>query len=97
MKQALIIEFESPAVLENFSLIEPLSLTQFDLICIVGRDCSAWVNIVDEILVGPTGNSRPIPVTTSHPGEKLAEVQNFANGFFKNEKLRIKRYLIRKH
>jgi hypothetical protein len=89
MKQALIVDSRSIAEPRNFSLIEIIPLSQYDLICILGKDCTAWEEIIDEILVGPTGNQKPLPVTTSHPVDKMAEVLAFASTFFKNEKIKI--------
>jgi hypothetical protein len=91
MKQALIIESHSPADPHNFNLIETLPLIQYDLICILGMDCSAWEELIDETLVGPERILGSLPVTTSHPGENPDEVQEIAISFFKNEKLKIER------
>jgi hypothetical protein len=89
MKVALILKMGLAAEPGNFQILERLSLSKYDLICILGRDCSTWEDIIDASLVGPTGNEGSHPVTTSHPNESLTEVEDFARIFFKNGSMKI--------
>jgi hypothetical protein len=89
MKKVLIIESEAVAIPENFSLIEKFPLANFNLICILGKDCSIWESIVDESLVGSDGAKEITTITTSHPNEKVSAVEFFARVFFKTENVNI--------
>ena len=48
------------------------------LFCVVGRDCELWEEVMDELVVGPTGEGDLDVTTTSHPDEDIAEVIAFA-------------------
>lgn len=51
------------------------------LFCAVGVDCAAWEEAMDWACIGPAGEALGIVVTTSHPGETVAEVVEFAEMF----------------
>ncbi|TXR53848.1 hypothetical protein [Reinekea thalattae] len=53
---------------------------EYELFCVVGKDCELWEEIMDEIAVGDGTNSRYI-TTTSHPNETELEVVEFAESF----------------
>jgi hypothetical protein len=90
MKKALIIESKSSAYPKNIQLIEEVAFALFDLICIIGRDCVLWEDIVDETLIGANGDhGESLPITTSHPNESMTEVEEFARTFFKSEKVEL--------
>jgi hypothetical protein len=48
------------------------------LFCAVGKDCELWEEVMDELVVGCDGESRSWMTTTSHPGESVEEVVEFA-------------------
>jgi hypothetical protein len=56
-------------------IVEPVKL-----FCAVGRDCEMWEEVMDELCVGDGSNPVLIP-TTSHPGESLEDVIEFAQQF----------------
>lgn len=47
----------------------------------VGEDCELWEQIMDELVVGPEGKYPWHVTTTSHPGETVEEVVEFASQF----------------
>jgi len=51
-----------------------------ELFCVVGKDCELWENVMDELAIGNGENSKYI-TTTSHPGESVKDVIEFANNF----------------
>ena len=52
------------------------------LIAIVGEGCRKTENIIDELIVGDGSNdSRFSVITSSHPGETVEEVMEFASVF----------------
>lgn len=53
---------------------------EFELFCVVGKNCEKWEEVMDEIAVGDGANSRYI-ITTSHPNESELEVIEFAKNF----------------
>ena len=61
-------------------MLESLLDQNYELFCVVGKDCQAWEDAMDEIAVGDGRNPRFIN-TTSHPGEDESEVIEFAQAF----------------
>lgn len=47
-------------------------------VAVVGKDCSLIEDIIDEIIVGDGGDKTRFILTSSHPGESLEEVLQFA-------------------
>lgn len=62
---------------------------EYELFCVVGKDCELWEEIMDEIAVGDGTNSRYI-TTTSHPNETELEVVEFAESFTTKSKSAVK-------
>ena len=50
-----------------------------ELIAVVGDGCKLVENIIDEIVVGEGSDETRYVTTSSHPGECLEEVVEFAN------------------
>lgn len=61
------------------SLLSSLIDRRIELFCAVGKDCRLWEDVMDELVVGPDGASPWHVTTTSHPGESVAEVVEFAS------------------
>ena len=51
------------------------------LVAVIGRDCAKVEDIIDELIVGDGSNPERFIVTTSHPGESLQDVVEFAELF----------------
>jgi len=51
------------------------------LVAVVGKDCAKVEDIVDELIVGDGSNPHRFIVTTSHPGETIDDVIQFAESF----------------
>ena len=51
------------------------------LVAVIGRDCAKVEDIIDELIVGDGSNPERFIVTTSHPGESLQDVVEFAESF----------------
>ena len=51
------------------------------LFCAVGRDCQLWEEIMDELVVGLTGDGDWHITTTSHPSKSVGEVVEFARAW----------------
>lgn len=55
------------------------------LFCAVGKDCVLWEDVMDELVVGPTGEYVWHVTTTSHPNESIEDVVEFAKLFLLTE------------
>jgi len=65
---------------DKVHILENLLTERIKLFCAVGKDCTLWEEIMDELCVGD--GSHPVFVlTTSHPGESPEEVIEFAENF----------------
>jgi hypothetical protein len=62
---------------EMDTLIEQFIRDGVKFVGVVGEDCVKIEDIIDEILVGD-GNKDDFILTSSHPGESLEEVVEFA-------------------
>ena len=62
-------------------LLRILIARRIELFCAVGRQCELWEENIDELVVEPAGESQWNGNTTSHPGETVAEVLEFAKNF----------------
>lgn len=62
-------------------VLRDLVARRIELFCAVGVECELWEEVMDELLVGPRGDYEHHVTTTSHPGESVAEVVEFARGF----------------
>ncbi len=51
-----------------------------ELFSVVGRDCELWEEAMDDLVVGGLESTRYI-TTTSHPGENVDDVMEFATAF----------------
>ena len=51
------------------------------LVAVMGTDCAKVEEIIDELIVGDGSNPQRFIVTTSHPGESLQDVVEFAESF----------------
>ena len=56
------------------------------LFCVVGRDCQLWEEVMDELVVGPTGEGDLDLTTTSHTDESVEEVIAFAESWNLDER-----------
>ncbi|MCC6670903.1 MAG: hypothetical protein IT458_07575 [Planctomycetes bacterium] len=61
------------------SLLLSLIERRIELFCAVGQDCELWEEIMDELVVGPKGACPWHVTTTSHPGESVEQVVEFAS------------------
>ncbi len=66
-------------------LLRGLIARKIGLFCAVGVDCELWEDVMDELVVGPTGDYEWHVTTTSHPDETTAEVVEFAEMFYLDE------------
>ena len=67
------------------AMLQSLIDRRIELFCAVGEDCELWEEIMDELVVGPDGKGKWTVTTTSHPGESVAEVIEFASQFILDE------------
>jgi hypothetical protein len=51
------------------------------LVCVVGNDCARVEDTIDELVVGDGSDPNRFFNTTSHPGESIAKVQEFAEAW----------------
>ena len=52
------------------------------LICVIGKDCERWHDVIDELMIGDGTVLRDFQMmTTWHPDEGLEEVIDFAKRF----------------
>jgi hypothetical protein len=66
-------------------ILRDLIARKIVLFCAVGVECALWEDVMDELVVGPTGDGEHHVTTTSHPGESLAEVVEFARSWAGDE------------
>ena len=66
-------------------LLQSLIDRRVVLFCAVGQDCERWEEAMDELVVGPNGDGDRLVTTTSHPGESVAEVIEFATQWHLDE------------
>lgn len=55
-------------------LLQRLIEREIALLCVVGVDCEAWEDAMDQACVGSDGAGQRFVLTSSHPDETLAEV-----------------------
>lgn len=60
-------------------LIEQFLADGVQFVGVVGEDCARVEDIIDEIVVGDGSNPTRFILTSSHPGESVADVIQFAN------------------
>src|SRR5579871_1373389 len=65
-------------------LVEDFIQAGVIFIGVVGKDCSRVEDIIDEIVVGDGGLDRFV-LTSSHPGESIADVIEFAESLTTGE------------
>ncbi|MEH6471968.1 MAG: hypothetical protein V7752_12035 [Halopseudomonas sp.] len=65
---------------DHNSLLTNLLDNGYELFCAVGKDCTHWEEVMDDLAVGDGTNSRYI-TTTSHPEETISDVVEFAKMF----------------
>ena len=62
-------------------LLSRLVDERIELFCVVGKDAEIWEEIMDELYVGD-GSARDFDLlTSSHPGESVQSVLDFAKSF----------------
>ena len=61
------------------ALLSSLIDRPIELFCAVGKDCELWEEAMDELVVGPDGAGPRHVTTTSHPGESVEQVVEFAS------------------
>jgi len=62
-------------------LLRSLIARKIELFCAVGCECELWEDVMDALVVGPTGEGTWHVTTTSHPGETVAQAVEFAEIF----------------
>lgn len=62
-------------------ILRSLIQRKVHLFCAVGKDCKLWEEVMDELVVGPTGEYEWRMNTTSHPDESTEDVIEFAEQF----------------
>lgn len=67
------------------NLLRELIARRIVLICMVGQNCELWEHVMDELVVGQTGEYPWHVTTTSHPDETTTEVVEFAEMFHLDE------------
>jgi len=65
--------------MEFDALVEQFLASGVKLVAIVGQDCERIESIIDELVVGDGSNAERFLLTSSHPGEGVAEVVAFAS------------------
>ena len=63
------------------ALLRGLIDRRVELFCAVGVECELWEEVMDGLVVGPAGDYAWHVNTTSHPGESLPAVVEFAEQF----------------
>ena len=63
---------------EHDTLLGELLARRIEIFCAVGKDCRQWEDSMDELVVGPVGDTAHFVLTTSHPDESIDEVVAFA-------------------
>ncbi len=61
------------------ALVEELLEGGVKLVAVVGHDCQRVEDIIDELVVGDGSKPDRFLLTSSHPGEGIAEAVAFAN------------------
>jgi hypothetical protein len=51
------------------------------LVCVIGNDCARVEDVIDELVVGDGSDPNRFLNTTSHPGESIAKVREFAEAW----------------
>ena len=67
------------------NLLRNLIARKITLFCAVGPQCEVWGEVMDQLVVGPTGEFQWHVTTSSHPGETVAEVVDFAKSLLLDE------------
>jgi hypothetical protein len=62
-------------------LLRSLIARKIELFCAVGRQCELWEEVMDALVVGPTGECEWHVTTSSHPSETVDEVVEFAKNW----------------
>ena len=78
-KIVLELPISDPALLAPF--VEACLCDRVELIAVVGEGCAELEDLIDWITVGDGSNDSRFIVTTSHPGETLAHVLEFASAW----------------
>jgi len=66
---------------EHDEILKSLIKRKIVLFCAVGVDCENWEEALDWLCIGKNGEGTHIINTTSHPGETLEEVKDFAKAW----------------
>ena len=70
-------------------MLKSLIEQEYELFCVVGKDCQTWEDVMDELAIGNGSDSRYI-TTTCHPDESEIDVIEFANMFSVSIKSRVR-------
>jgi hypothetical protein len=65
--------------MELDALVEQFLASGVKFVAVVGPDCERVEDIIDELVVGDGSSSDRFLLTSSHPGEGVAEALAFAN------------------
>ena len=76
--QKVIIHSKSGANNTLEALVEQFISDGVRFVAVAGKDCELIEDIIDEIVVGDGSDNTRFILTSSHPGESLEEVMQFA-------------------
>ena len=76
--QKVIIHSKSGANKALEALVEQFISDGVRFVAVAGKDCELIEDIIDEIVVGDGSDNMRFILTSSHPGESLEEVMQFA-------------------
>ncbi len=76
--QKVIVHSKSGARNALESLVAQFISDGVRFVAVVGKDCALIEGIIDEIVIGDGSDSTRFILTSSHPGESLEEVMQFA-------------------
>jgi hypothetical protein len=76
--QKIVIHSKSGATNALEELVDQFISDGVRFVAVVGKDCALIEDLIDEIVVGDGSGNRRFILTSSHPGESLEEVMQFA-------------------
>jgi hypothetical protein len=76
--QKIVIHSKSGATNALEALVEQFISDGVRFVAVAGKDCALMEDIIDEIVVGDGSDNTRFILTSSHPGESLEEVMQFA-------------------
>lgn len=77
--QKVVIHSKAGAKMSLDQLVEQFIADGVKFVAVAGMDCALIEDIIDELVVGDGSNEDRFILTSSHPGETLEEVMQFAS------------------